>query len=262
LGIVASGVQGFSPLDLSPALWLDAADTSTITASSGSVSQWDDKSGNGRNVTQATGSAQPTTGSTTQNGLNTLSFDGNDWLRAATASDWTFLHDGTLYLVGAVAKFGNTNNPATEYGLIGTGLTGSSGSPAMALRYSDSLVNDRLGHLAVTSGVDLRMLNNSGSDALPANSYRLVTALADPGNATAANRSRTFVGNGSAITNNTVTGTPSTASPHEALVVGGQTSTFLLLVGQIAEIVIVSGANASEANRVLLRDYLATKWGL
>ena len=28
-------------------LWLDASDTSTITQSEGSVSQWDDKSGNG-----------------------------------------------------------------------------------------------------------------------------------------------------------------------------------------------------------------------
>lgn len=61
-------------------LWLDAADASTITESSGSVSQWDDKSGNGNNVTQSTGSEQPTTGVSTSNGLNVLSFDGGDTL--------------------------------------------------------------------------------------------------------------------------------------------------------------------------------------
>jgi hypothetical protein len=70
----------FSPLDLNPELWLDAADTATITESSGSVSQWDDKSGNGRNVTQGTGAAQPTTGTQTINGLNVIDFDGNDFL--------------------------------------------------------------------------------------------------------------------------------------------------------------------------------------
>lgn len=39
-------------------MWLDAADRSTITVATG-VSQWRDKSGNGRHATQATGSAQP-----------------------------------------------------------------------------------------------------------------------------------------------------------------------------------------------------------
>jgi len=74
----------FNPLSLSPALWLDAADIATITESSGSVSQWDDKSGNGRNVTQGTGISQPTTNSVKQNGLNVLSFDGsNDFLSSA-----------------------------------------------------------------------------------------------------------------------------------------------------------------------------------
>jgi hypothetical protein len=75
----------FNPLSLSPALWLDASDTATITESGGSVSQWNDKSGNGRNVTQGTGANQPTTGTTTINNRNALSFDGNDAISAATA---------------------------------------------------------------------------------------------------------------------------------------------------------------------------------
>ena len=74
----------WSPLDLSPALWLDASDTSTITASSGSVSEWRDKSGNARHVSQGTAASQPTTGTATQNGKNVLSFDGGDFLRFTT----------------------------------------------------------------------------------------------------------------------------------------------------------------------------------
>jgi len=45
------------------AFWLDSADYSTFTFSSGTVvSQWRDKSGNGRNYTQATALNQPTYG--------------------------------------------------------------------------------------------------------------------------------------------------------------------------------------------------------
>lgn len=82
--LVASAA-GFSPLSLSPALWFDASDISTITESSGAVSQWNDKSGNGRHATQATSSAQPTTGLASQNGRNLLRFDGNDALALGTS---------------------------------------------------------------------------------------------------------------------------------------------------------------------------------
>jgi surface protein len=59
------------------ALWLDAADASTITQSAGAVSQWNDKSGNGRHVTQATTAAQPAYGATAWNASRpALSFDG------------------------------------------------------------------------------------------------------------------------------------------------------------------------------------------
>lgn len=40
-------------------LWLDGTDAATITQSSGIVSQWNDKSGNARNFSQATVGAQP-----------------------------------------------------------------------------------------------------------------------------------------------------------------------------------------------------------
>lgn len=81
-GIMSAGVGApFLPTALSNLqLWLDAADTSAsnIAESSNLVSQWNDKSGNGNNVTQGTGSAQPTTNVSTSNGKNVLNFDGGD----------------------------------------------------------------------------------------------------------------------------------------------------------------------------------------
>jgi hypothetical protein len=56
-----------------------------ITQSSGSVSQWNDWSGNGRHVTLATGAAQPTYSATGFAGsLPCVTFDGGDGLRFAT----------------------------------------------------------------------------------------------------------------------------------------------------------------------------------
>jgi hypothetical protein len=51
----------FSPSSFSTlSLWLDAADATTFTTSGGVISQWNDKSGRGYNVTQGTSSNQPT----------------------------------------------------------------------------------------------------------------------------------------------------------------------------------------------------------
>ena len=61
-----------------PVAWYDASDVSTITASGNSLISWADKSGRGGSAVAAGESARPLTGITTQNGLNTISFDGID----------------------------------------------------------------------------------------------------------------------------------------------------------------------------------------
>lgn len=64
------------PFDM--VLWLDAADESTITADgSGYVSTWADKSSYGNN---AIGTNPPRTGLYTLNGLQTVGFDGTDYM--------------------------------------------------------------------------------------------------------------------------------------------------------------------------------------
>ncbi len=77
----------FSPFSLGPSLWLDASDLSTITSSSNSVSQWGDKSVNKFAFVQATGANQPTSGTTTKNGLNLVNVNGSQWI--TLASGWT-----------------------------------------------------------------------------------------------------------------------------------------------------------------------------
>lgn len=55
--------RAWTPAQLGPSvvsMWFDAADSSTITLNGATVSQWDDKSGNGRHAVQATAASQPT----------------------------------------------------------------------------------------------------------------------------------------------------------------------------------------------------------
>jgi len=75
---------GFVPTDIAGgSLWLDASDAASITHSGGSVSQWSDKFASANHLTQATAGRQPTTNVNTQNSLNTMYFDGTEFLEKA-----------------------------------------------------------------------------------------------------------------------------------------------------------------------------------
>jgi hypothetical protein len=54
--------QIWTPSQISTSAWYDASDTSTITESGGAVSEWRDKSGSLRHISQGSASAQPTLG--------------------------------------------------------------------------------------------------------------------------------------------------------------------------------------------------------
>lgn len=66
----------WTPAAISTALWLDAADSDTITLVSGKVSQLADKSGNSKHATQSSSSARPVV--STLNNNSVLQFDGSD----------------------------------------------------------------------------------------------------------------------------------------------------------------------------------------
>jgi hypothetical protein len=74
VGSLTGGAALWTPADITTALWLDAADASTITESSGAVSQWNDKSGNARHVAQSTEGNRPTFDAGSLNALDTILF--------------------------------------------------------------------------------------------------------------------------------------------------------------------------------------------
>ncbi len=85
---------GFTPVSLSNcALWLDAADRSTMTLSGSNVTQWNDKSGNGANLSNA--SSNPVYQSNQINGLPGLVFGGSNWL----SGSYTYATQTTAFVV-------------------------------------------------------------------------------------------------------------------------------------------------------------------
>jgi hypothetical protein len=62
----------FDPLSLSPAAWWDASDTGTVATGVDGVTDWDDKSGNGRHLFQGFGPWMPSYTSSAINGLHAL----------------------------------------------------------------------------------------------------------------------------------------------------------------------------------------------
>jgi hypothetical protein len=233
----------WNPSMIQTALWLDASDATTINQSSNLVSQWNDKSSNGRNAT-ASSSARPTYSATSFNSKPGMTFDGTaNVLRAdglasiAQGSDTPF----HAFVVGNIPNnttfrvlwaFGNTASTdyfhqfrLTDTNALNTArrgvfpddasLTGSSGSGA-----------NKLFGLAFT-GTTAVLYQNGSQDATGAMNTGTLGA----------NVNNFSIG---AVTRNTVSG---------------------YLPGTISEIVFLAGTTSTDT-RQKIEGYLAHKWGL
>ena len=72
----ASSGAEWSPIALSPRLWLD--DSTSVTDVSGAASEWQDKSGGELHVVQGTAGSRPSILSSAVNGRRALQFDGSN----------------------------------------------------------------------------------------------------------------------------------------------------------------------------------------
>jgi hypothetical protein len=261
----AAEILPWTPALISTALWLDAADATTITESGGAVSAMADKSGNARNFSQATGSLQPTTGASTQNGLNVLDFAADYLTSTDPVGEWTFMHDGTKHSAFCVIAVGDSSNPNAFYGIAGNNRS-STANPGWSLYYDDRLTqtrNDRLLANVTNGAAGLASSSNlTADDFAPAQTFTLVGVEADPSNVTASLRS-VLRANGGAIVaqNNVDTTSPVATAPNYAVQIGAVGDGVGALVGKIAEVIFVEG-EISTATRQRMEGYLAHKWGL
>jgi hypothetical protein len=96
-------VSLWTPAEITTALWLDAADSGTITLVSGAVSEWRDKSGNARHASQATAGARPTIQAAAQNGLDFIRFTTDHQLNLAHVPQVT---KQSVFLFGDTSSVG------------------------------------------------------------------------------------------------------------------------------------------------------------
>ena len=230
--ITASSSWTPAALGNSLAMWLDAADALTIIQSGGAVSQWSDKSGNGRHALPATVANQPTTGLVTINGRNTIDFDGS-----TDRMDIDNLAVNNLHTIYAV------------------GYTVNSSGYRDLLR--GKIVNEDL-HFGQLNGSFSSFYGNNSSWAdISANSpNRTSTSASIFG----------IVANGAGIATPYHNGT---AQSNKNCTMAGTTTGFSIgsvagnnfWDGPIAEIVVAPTA-LSTADRQKIEGYLAHKWGL
>lgn len=219
---LGSVFTAWTPAEITTALWLDAADASTITESGGAVSQWDDKSGNGRHVLQATENKKPTYNLTGLN--NKPAIDWGSGINARSLNNTSTYNPVRIY---GVAHYEGPDPFNDYYGLCSFNYT----------QNLDLLITHTSG--AVWFGsypVFLNGSNSSSSVALPTISNPFIFGTdASPSSA----RTSTFIGSDR----------------------GANVFPTRGWRGKIAEIIILPAAPSTyERNKI--EGYLAHKWGL
>ena len=232
-------VGGWTPTQISTSLWLDASDASTIILNATTVSQWNDKSGNGRNVSQANSALQPLYTLGGLNGLNIADFDGaDDVLNGLAVSNFVTNNSYSAFVVG-LARTIATND---ENGYLNEAFYGDAGGYiAMYLR-SSNLIG---------------AYNWDGANKVATNAYTPNTVVIGYSELSSGSlRIRTNGGSETATVSSNVA-----ALTHAIQIGRNFNSNTFCLDGTIAEVIFTNAA-LSTTNRQLIEGYLAWKWGL
>jgi hypothetical protein len=253
---------------ISTALWLDAADSTTISVTSGAVTEWRTKtSGSSIAFTPANGDStrRPTTGVSTQNSKNVIDFDGsNDALSAGDVLDsvWTT----GVYEIFSLAK---SNSVATVSALIA-----KSGSSGNVFQFEDQIKSK--GSLVAFEASAASVFTQVGTSADTAsNGTYLIAAkgynVARAANGTTANTTARYSiftnGSSQSLTVQNFTGNLSSSYPdttsHLSLgnIVGTGAANIAPLNGSIAELIVLPTISSTDT-RQRIEGYLAHKWGL
>lgn len=247
LGILASGISGnlepVNPVTANIFAWFDASRAGDFTYSSGtSVSQWNDRSGNARHISQGTAANQPSR-SGTMNGRSTVIFDNsNDRLAFSSTQDM-----GENYSIFAVLDTPSIVAGGTAYIFAEGG-----GSSGLFIGFGDQtggLTNERMVWLnsSTAKGVGETATNISDGD----HQFTWVLTSKTSSDYWFDRVSKSL----SVSTNGNFT---STEWPRYILQIGYP---FASLGSELAELIIYNAALGT-SDRESVENYLKDKWGL
>jgi hypothetical protein len=244
-------------------MWLDGADSSSISLNAGNVAEWRDKSGNLTHATQFTAASQPAYNSTGLNGRGVVEFDATEALVwASSTAAFNYMHNATGGSLVMVLQQDTASDPnAIRY--ILTNSQTSSSQTGFGIFFDDRAsvtrnnglvagVNRGVGGQATSSGF--------ANNAFPSGNGCAVLSVAfDNANATAASRiiarvNGTAVSTGNAFTNAAATGNASTNLFLGNFGGGGS-------LRGVAEMVFYEGV-LSTTSFSRLESYAGAKWGI
>ncbi len=248
-GLWSAGATGtpialWTPAQLGPAVWLDAAAAGTVTFDgSGAVTEWRDRSGNNRHVSAASASARPTFAASGTGGRPSVGFDGVDDMLSVAAGGSNGVSNVSILGVFRLRAGGSSEDLP-----IGLGTTGATNATRLLYRSpnSTSLGWATWANDVPTSGLGLDIggsgyhvfggVQSSARDALLLRDGTTAAVLL-PGNAIPVTSGAFSVGSLSG---------PSAGSYHTNM--------------ELAETVVVHRALAT-SERQRLEGYLAHRWG-
>jgi len=230
------------------ALWLDAADSSTITGTTTSVSEWRDKSGNGYNAVPHLG----TISQTTLNGLNALNFGTTGVMKA---NNFLWQSSFTQFFVGYVTgQQGIIIDTATSGGAYGMYVyTGNAG-----VLNVNNTTNTAPGILQVFDTVA------GAGNQIPPNNTWFIFSIGYGSTGTAPIN---YTLNGNVRTTTVYSATPpypggSVTHPPLTLYINGTSSATLAPGGaRIAEIIHFNSV-LTPSQRQRVESYLSQKWNI
>ena len=238
---------GFIPTQVSGlVLWLDASDPTTITQSSGNITQWRDKS---TSALTATGVSNPQYVTNVQNGFPGISFDGST--QYFNLGNNLNMGTNQIYIF-IVSKFNSTADGA----IIGKSLLGSQGG-----RYSLLRVGALVPLIEAGGGA----VNNSGLNSDTSTSARLLNMVWDRSTINLYQNGSSVFSVGLSDSSNLTTGNSLLIGAYQNGSGGVPPVAGLYMNGYIHEILMYFTSTASPLGntaRQQIESYLAQKWGL
>lgn len=225
---------GFNPKTIAGLkLWLDAADSSSITASAGVATQWRDKSGNGVHFSQTSGNDAPATGTASMNGRNVLVFNGTN-TSLSRASALSVSSPMTWFFVQRIVS---SSDFAMTYA-VGTGT-------GFELRQDGANSGGR--PQVFPGGLTI---NNFNSSVYAGVNYIFSITYSPSVNLS-------WHWNGNALTGSFGSSAPNLSGTHFI----GRRSDGFYFNGQVAEVLLYSSA-LTTSQRQAVFSYLGGKWGV
>lgn len=230
--------QSWTPSRIPTKLWYDAADLSTITASSNIISEVKDKSGNNFHLTVITlGKFGPKTGTRTLSGMNVFAWDGADQI----LENNNFFHNQASIALFVSIVFKADTNADQDFLLAGT----ESVTPGERMSIRRVFNGDRMQILGGSgTGSNIALTSNTGT--APEGEDFILTAKMNAASSTIRLDGQ-LAKSGNIGTN-----------PLDSLNIGGNAVESQNLYGYIAEIIFFTDAS----QQLIVEGYLAHKWGL